>query len=199
MRAKLYVIPARKPVRKFSSGRLPKIWRKAKAEFKALFVAIGMSLVSAYTAWQTQENALSQISTLQGMRYSQFLSNLSNAIDQDIPVPSSGVPSSGTATTSTSGGLTAMLTNPFDFGHNSKTLSPTVMENWQNNWTITPISDPQDLQNLRALTGLLLLPEQNISKYIANTLAVWQLNENDRNTLQGCGIDWAFDGNGRPK
>jgi hypothetical protein len=48
---------------------------RLKAEFKTLFVAVGMSLVSACTAWQTQENALDQISTINNMRYSQLLTN----------------------------------------------------------------------------------------------------------------------------
>jgi hypothetical protein len=129
-----------------------------------------VSMVSACTAWQTQVNTLDQVATIDDIRYSQLLTNLSAAIDQGDSVPSQGVPSSGTATTSATGILAFTFTQPFDFGHNTKTFTPTAMLNWQNNWTITPISDPQDLQNLRALYGLVYRNDYEVAEIILNTL-----------------------------
>jgi hypothetical protein len=86
------------------------------------------------------------------------------------------------------------------FGHNTKTLSPSVSGNWQNNWTITPISDPQDLANLRALYGLLYRDDFEIAKFIAKTL-IFNATKNgniDFNWIAGrqdfCGISWSPDG-----
>jgi hypothetical protein len=110
------------------------------------------------------------------MRYSQLLKNLSDAIDQGDSIPSTGVPSSGTATTVATGGLAFTLTQPFAFAHNTKTFTPTATLNWQNNWTISPVSDPQDLQNLRALAGLLYYRDQDIWDFVSNTLKVWNVN-----------------------
>lgn len=148
---------------------------RLKAEFKTLLAALSMSMVSACTAWQTQESTLEQISTLNNMRYTQLLTNLSEAVDQLDSIPSTGVPSSGTATTVATGGLALTLTQPFAFTNNTKTFTPTATLNWQNNWTITPVSDPQDLQNLRALAGLLYYSDQDIWDFIANTLDVWNI------------------------
>jgi hypothetical protein len=44
---------------------------------------------------------------------------------------------------------------------------------WQNNWSITPISDPQDLQNLRALYGLLYRTDADIAQVIEDALKVY--------------------------
>jgi hypothetical protein len=68
-------------------------------------------------------------------------------------------------------GLT--LNQPFAFAKNNKTLNPTVMLNWQNNWSITPVSDPQDLQNLRALYGLLYLTDTGIAQVIEDTMKTY--------------------------
>lgn len=158
-----------------------------------------MSMVSACTAWQTQENTLDQISTLNNMRYSQLLTNLSDAIDQkDDPIPSSGVVSSGTATTVATGGLAFTLTQPFAFTNNTKTLTPSATLNWQNNWTITPVSDPQDLQNLRSLYGLLLRTDSQIAQFVMNTLTLYAAKKDGSVNVnymaaqqQKCGISWS--------
>jgi hypothetical protein len=134
---------------------------------KILFSLVIILVVAACSAWQTQENTLDQIFTLENMRYRQFLTTLSNEIQRKDSIPSLAVTSSGVATSSLGGSIGFNLTNPFDFGHNTKTLSPTAMGNWQNNWTITPISDPQDLANLRALYGLLYRNDFDIAKIIA--------------------------------
>jgi hypothetical protein len=193
---------ARKRLTNLSArARLPQL----KVEFKIFFVIAVVSIVSACTSWQAQENTLSQISTLEQMRYAQLLTNLSNEIDRIDSIPSLGVTSSGTATTGTTGSIGTIFTNPFDLGHNTKTLSPTIMGNWQNNWTITPISDPVDLTNLRALYGLLYRNDYEISQIIAETLVLYSTYQNPCGTIpnngnicypwiQGqrdaCGITW---------
>jgi hypothetical protein len=144
-----------------------------KIAFATLFRGTIMAMVSACTAFQTQENTLDQISTINDIRYSQVLTNISAAISQGDSVPSQGVPSNGTATTSATGMLALTLTQPFAFARNTKTFSPSVMLNWQNNWSITPISDPQDLQNLRALYGLLYLTDAEIAQVIKDTMKVY--------------------------
>jgi hypothetical protein len=170
-------------------ARLPRL----KAELKTLFAAAGMSIVSACNVWQNQENTLDQISTLDNLRYSQLLTNVANAMDQKDSVPSQGVASSGTATNVTSGGLTAILINPFNLGHNTNTLNSTAMLNWQNAWTVTPVSDPQDLQNLRALYGLLYRNDRDIAEVIQNTILIYKSSEAPLSSLESqaetnCGI-----------
>ena len=146
-------------------------------------------MISACTSWQNQENALDQISTLQNMRVSQLLTNLSAEIDGHDSVPSQGVASSGIATTQATGTIAATFNNPFDLGHNSKTLSPMASVYWQNNWTITPVSDPQDLQNLRALYGFLFRSDSEIAEFIENSLKLFgggrEVSPED---LGNCGI-----------
>jgi hypothetical protein len=177
--------------------RLP----RSKENFRSLISVVSLLTLPACTAWQTQENTLDQISTLQDMRYAQVLTNLSNAIDrsneidQRDPIPSQGVASSGTATNVATGSLAFTFTQPFDFAHNTKTFTPMAMLNSQNNWTITPISDPQDLQNLRSLYGLLYKTDREIAQFIADTLMLFaakadgSINFSYLNTqLQHCGI-----------
>jgi hypothetical protein len=127
-------------------------------------------LESACTAFQTQKNTLDQISTIDELRRSQLLTNISLAISNQDAVPSQGVPSNGTATTSATGMLGLTLAHAFAFARDTKTLSPTATLNWQNNWSITPISDPQDLQNLRALYGLIYLKDADIAEIIEDTM-----------------------------
>jgi hypothetical protein len=173
-----------------------------KAEFRTAFAALGMSIVSACTSWQAQENTLGQISTLEQMRYSQLLQNLANQIDRRDSIPSLAVTSSGTATASLNGGFTFTLMQLFDFTHNTKILTPSATANWQNNWTISPISDPQDLQNLRALYGLLYRDEYAIARFIAETLIPYSysstngsINFDDlTNRRTDCGINWNTSG-----
>jgi hypothetical protein len=140
---------------------------------RTLFVAAGMSMASACTAWQTQENTLDQISTLNNLRYSQLLTNLSDAIDHPGSVPSQGVLSGGTATNYVTGSIGLTLTQPFAFARNTKNLSPTGTVNSQNNWSITPVSDPQDLTNLRALYSLLYRTDDEIARFILRTLILY--------------------------
>ena len=45
--------------------------------------------------------------------------------------------------------------------------------NWQNNWTVIPISDPQDLQNLRSLYALLYQSDNQIAQFIVDTLTLF--------------------------
>ena len=44
--------------------------------------------------------------------------------------------------------------------------------NWQNNWGITPISDPQDLQNLRALYGLIYRTDAQVAEFIGDLIKI---------------------------
>jgi hypothetical protein len=118
------------------------------------------------------------MSTIANLRYNQFLDNLSNAIDQRDAVPSQGVTNSGTATTSAMGSIGFSLTQPFAFAHNTKTFNPTASLNWQNNWGITPVSDPQDLQNLRALYGLLYRTDSEIAEFIQDTMKIQSASVN---------------------
>jgi hypothetical protein len=140
---------------------------------KIAFIILSMAMVSACTALQTQENTLEQISTIGDIRYSQLLTNVSLEISDRDSVPSQGLPTNGTATTSATGILGLTLNQPFAFTKNNKTLNPTVMLNWQNNWSISPISDPQDLQNLRALYGLLYLTDAGIAQVVEDTLKTY--------------------------
>jgi hypothetical protein len=147
-------------------------WMRLPRAFAVLFGATAMSIVSGCTAFQTQENTLEQIATIEDVRYSQLLTNVSAAISQRDSVPSQGVPSNGTATTSATGVLAFTLTQPFAFAKNTKTFTPTAMLNWQNNWSITPISDPQDLQNLRALYGLIYRTDAQVAEFIGDTMKI---------------------------
>jgi hypothetical protein len=133
-------------------------------------LSIAISIISGCTPLQTQENTLEQISTISNLRHSQFLANLSDAIDQRDAVPSQGVTNSGTATTSAIGSVGFSLTQPFAFARNTKTFNPMASLNWQNNWGITPVSDLQDLQNLRALYGLLYRTDGEIAQFIGDTM-----------------------------
>jgi hypothetical protein len=154
-------------------------------------------MLLACSAVQTQENTLEQIATIDSLRYGQLLTNLSNAIDQVDSVPSQGVPSNGVATNVSSGMFGFTFTQPFDFAHNTKTFTPTVMLNWQNNWTITPVSDPQDLQNLRSLYSLLYNTDPEIAQFVIDTLWLFAARMNGRidtdwmDTQQKyCGVSW---------
>jgi hypothetical protein len=147
-------------------------WMRLHRAFAVLFGATAISIVSGCTALQTQENTLEQIATIEDVRYSQLLTNVSAAISQRDSVPSQGVPSSGTATTSATGVLAFTLTQPFAFAKNTKTFTPTAMLNWQNNWGITPISDPQDLQNLRALYGLIYRTDAQVAEFIGDSMKI---------------------------
>ena len=137
-----------------------------------------MLLGSACTALQTQENTLDQISTIDEIRHSQLLTNLSLAISNKDSVPSQGVPSNGTATTSATGVLGLNLAHAFAFARDTKTLNPTATLNWQNNWSITPVSDPQDLQNLRALYGLIYLRDADIAEVIEDGMKPYWASTN---------------------
>jgi hypothetical protein len=155
-------------------------------------------LVSACSAVQTQENTIQQISTIENIRYNQVLTNLSNAIDEADAVPSQGVTSNGVATNVATGSVAFNLTQPFDFAHNTKTFTPMAGVNWQNNWTITPISDPQDLQNLRALYSLLYRSDIDVAQFIINTLTLYasrsegSIDTDWMATQQlNCGISWS--------
>ena len=174
-------------------------WRPSsylRTEFKTLFVALATCIVSACTSWQAQENTLNQISTLEQMRYSQLLQNLANEIDREDSLPSLAVTSSGTATASNTGTVLANLMNyPLNFGHNTKTLSPSLSAQWQNNWTISPIADPQDLTNLRALYGLLYRTDAQIIQIIYNTLKFYtppgkRITDWVAQQMPQCGMIW---------
>jgi hypothetical protein len=140
MRASYGVIAASKPLSAYVSGQLresPPAGRSAIEDIRAaqglsilssrlrsrlregkLAILLGsfvLAMVSARTSWQAQENTLSQISTLEQMRFAQLLTNLSNELQRPDSIPSLGVTSSGTATTGTMGSLGWNLTNPFDF------------------------------------------------------------------------------------
>jgi len=142
-------------------------------------LSITTSMVSGCTALQTQENTLEQLATIGNIRYSQTITNLSQAIDENDSVPSQGVTNSGTATSSATGGIGATFVqvagsafNPFALARSAKTVSPTASLNWQNNWGITPISDPQDLQNLRALYGLIYRTDAQVAEFIGDTMKI---------------------------
>jgi hypothetical protein len=172
---------------------------RLKAELRVLLVLV--MLVSACSAVQTQENTIQQISTIDNIRYNQVLTNVSIAIDEAYSVPSQGVTSNGVATNVATGSLAFNLTQPFDFAHNMKTFTPMAGINWQNNWTITPVSDPQDLQNLRALYSLLYRSDTDIAQFIINTLTLYASRAGgsiDTDWMatqqQNCGISWARNG-----
>jgi hypothetical protein len=146
---------------------------------KDVLLVILLILISGCTSLQTQENTLEQIATIRNIRYNQLLTNISLAIDQTDPVPPQGVENSGTATTSATGGLSATVTeavglafNPFSLARSTKAFTPTASINWQNNWSITPVSDPQDLQNLRALYGLIYRTDAQIADFIEDTMKI---------------------------
>jgi hypothetical protein len=170
-----------------------------RAKLRVLVGLAIMPLISACSAVQTQENTLEQIATINNLRYDQVLTNISYAIDAADNVPSQGVLSNGVATNVASGSLSFNLTQPFAFAHNTKTFTPVVGVNWQNNWTITPIADPQDLQNLRALYSLLYKSDIEIAQFIKNTLILYAsetgiVNEAWITTQQPkCGISWDHD------
>jgi hypothetical protein len=151
------------------------LWQTCQNIFEVTII----SIIAACTSVQTQENTLEQIATLEQIRYSQILTNLSNAIDesntasQRYPIPSQGVTSSGTATAVTTGTLAFTLTQPFAFARNTKTFTPMASVNWQNNWTVIPISDPQDLQNLRSLYGLLYRTDHDVAQFVIDTLTLF--------------------------
>jgi len=180
--------------------------------FIVLFGVV-ISVVPGCTSFQTQENTLEQISTIENMRYSQVLTNLSVSIDQNDSVPSQGVENSGTATTSATGTLGASISqavgpafNPFALARSTKSLSPMASVNWQNNWGITPVYDPQDLQNLRALYGLIYRRDDQIVDFIGDTMKIQSSstrNPIDLKLLNAwaevqCGISLGISLNGPP-
>jgi hypothetical protein len=137
-------------------------------------LTITIASVSACTPLQLEENTFRQIETLEDLRFKQILTNLSNEIARPDSVPAQGVTSAGVATNSVTGTLVLQLTQPFAFARNTKMLNPMVNSLWQNNWSITPISDPQDLQNLRALYGLMYLTNEQIAELIYLTIQLYQ-------------------------
>jgi len=166
-------------------SRLPRV----KIKFPILLSFMVVSIVSACAPEQLRDNTMQLISTLEDMRYTQLLTNISNEIDRADSVPSLGVTSSGTATSQQTGMLALQLTQPFDFTHNSKMLNPTVSTQWQDNWTITPVSDPQDLLNLRALYGLLYRTDVEIAELIRDNEILNQTPASQEQSEQ-CGISW---------
>lgn len=133
--------------------------------------ASGFFVIATFSACTPQvlkENALEQISTLEDMRYRQLLTNISSAIANPDAVPNQAVTSQGTATSSDTGMFA------LQFGaHAQKQISPTVSTVWQDNWTITPVADPQDLRNLRAIYGLLYRTDADVVQVINNAQITW--------------------------
>ena len=159
--------------------------RKTNVLSFIMSLGIAVSMVSGCTSTQTEVNTLEQISTIENIRYTQFLTNLSATIDQNHSVPSQGVTNSGTATSSATGGITASFAqavgsafNPFALARSTKTVSPMASINWQNNWGITPISDPQDLQNLRALYGLIYRTDAQVAEFIGDSIKIQDSDTN---------------------
>jgi hypothetical protein len=123
---------------------------------------------SACTPQVLKENTLEQISTIDDMRYRQLLTNISSAIASPDSVPNQAVTSQGTATSSDTGMVS------LQFGaHAQKQITPTVSTVWQDNWTITPVADPQDLRNLRAIYGLLYRTDADVVQVINNAQITW--------------------------
>jgi hypothetical protein len=160
---------------------------KKSATAGRIWIFVGNLLLTSCVAEQLSQTLTGVASQIHVLRERQLLDNVSVAIDEPDATPSQLVLSTGQASSTVVGMINAVFTNPFDVGHNTKTLSPGINNTWATNWNMSPVSDPTDLTNLRALYGLLYRSDEQIASiiydrsYLAGT-SLAQLRE-------GCGIE----------
>lgn len=150
--------------------------------FLTILISIGLF---GCASLQLQENTLQVASTLEQIRFSQLLFNISNQIDRPDSDPSILITNTGTAQSSLGGTVTAMFSN-IGLPTFSKAVNPSVTGTWQDSWSLNPISDPQDLQNLRALYGLIYRTDDEIAQVIYDESRIYGYQV----APPECGISW---------
>lgn len=119
--------------------------------------AIPLLLVDSCAPYQASQNADQLIANISDMRENQVLYNISRAINDPSMIPAQVVFSEGTATASHT--LTPSLSLPaFNFSKNTRTLGMSGADQWTSTWNMVPVTDGQDLQNLRSLYGFIVSP-----------------------------------------
>jgi hypothetical protein len=141
----------------------------ALSRFFALLAAL--SLVSC-AAIQLKENTSQMASTIEDIRVTQLLTNIADQIDRHDVIPSGVFVDTGTAEASLGGTLSATLPS-MNLAKNTRSLTPTVTGSWTDSWSLDPISDPQDLNNLRALYGVIYRPDSDIANFIYATIQLY--------------------------
>ena len=152
---------------------------------KACVALLCLALASCVHT-QLTENTLEAASTVETLRADQFFDNLSDAIDVEDRVPSLVVVNTGQASTTAGLSLSAQLP-AMNLSKNTRTLTPTANGSWTDFWSLSPVSDPQDLRNLRALYSLLYRDDNKVAKIIYETMEVYGVQDAPE-AQQGCGI-----------
>jgi hypothetical protein len=166
---------------------------RAKLHLFALMMlsSVGSALL-ACTPTQLRVNTLEQIASITDIRYDQLLTTISSSISLAEPVPALGVISSGTVSNTDTGTL-ALVLPAMNFSKNSKSLNPTATITWTDNWSIGPISDPQDLQNLRALYSFLYRSDEDVARFVRMQEILYEMADPSgkyRYPQQDCGITY---------
>lgn len=96
--------------------------------------------------YQATINANQLVSNIDTIRETQIIYNINRAIDDPSMIPSQVVIATGSAQAST--GVTSSLNIAT---HWIKSFSVNVPDSWTSTWSLTPVTDGSDLQNLRAV------------------------------------------------
>jgi hypothetical protein len=137
-------------------------------------------LLSAGCApFQAGQNAEELVSTITDVREAQVVYNIGSAIDDPEMVPAQVVMSQGSAQASTS--LTPTLSWA---AHFVKSLSASLgVFSWTSSWTLVPVVDAGDLQNLRAVYSFIVAsPKLPATAISADKLSADRLNADRLNT-----------------
>lgn len=148
--------------------------------------AVVLLFLAGCASRQLNYNTLDIASAVESLYTKQVLENLSKFIDEPFATPSQLDFAAGTVQTSNS--VTPTITFPLSTSvatavGSATTKTTTIAgsslgigasDSWQQNWTVTPISDANTLRNLRALYryviyGTDLKSEYNISRMFDDT------------------------------
>ncbi len=133
-------------------------------------VLIIVLLSAGCAPFQATQNAEELIATIADVRETQVVYNIGRAIDDPEMVPSQVVMSQGSAQASTS--LTPTLSWA---AHFVKSLSASLgVFSWTSSWTLTPVVDAGDLQNLRAVYSFIIIAPPQVP---AQTTTADRLNK----------------------
>jgi hypothetical protein len=117
-------------------------------------IVITVLLSAGCAPFQDSQNATELISTIDYIRETQVIYNIGRAIDDPEMVPAQVVMSSGSAQATTA--LTPTLSWA---AHFVKSLSASLgVFSWTSSWTLVPVVDAGDLQNLRAVYSFIVTP-----------------------------------------
>jgi hypothetical protein len=148
-------------------------------------IAVIIPLVGCVSP-QLKENTLATASTIEDMRVTQLLTNVSEAIDHHDAVPSQLIPPSGQTADTQTGMLTLGIAP-----HEQKSISAVLGGNENNTWNVSPISDPRDLLNLQALYSLLYRRDADIAYTVYETGRLYYPDLSEKGLpIPDCGVKW---------